>query len=482
VFIFYMITAVVLAALIFVFYLIWKEQDIEDGSLKDSGDPVTAAGLLDRLGLENHQTKKQSWFKRAGQGIGAFFQSLIPSKKPAVSLSPEHPREPQSTQSGSASLRLDNVITDNVDKNVELSVKIDELQAVITDLTEKIRKSEQFITEKNNTIDKITKELDYERKHRKEFNKVKDLLEKELKDVKDSAKQVQIELAASKTENQTHQNRIEQLREKIQQLETLCLQKDARISELSRTPAQQPFRAEPSESPTQNNGQTGESNESFEQQPSTTASESQPERPQINSKPAADSAQSPQEMMTDSQEQSSDNSPASLNLDPVSNLEKNYEQDAAPLEKAPLSEIPKNDKENSLTTTKIPEDNQDSAGVHQNPPTIHENTDTLGMDPKLYSSNDNESLNESPISEPAETQPEELSSLKQEEDNALQQHDESLIEETPEKRADSEKVHLSPDIFKDIEEQFRQIEKELQSTQEDETVNTTDEDEEESQK
>jgi len=416
--IFYIITAVVLAALICVFYLIWKEQDMEEDVAKQAEDPVTAAGLLDRLGLETESATKRSHpsIKKGGATIVSFLKSLIQSKKPDVSLPlnpPDQLHPPQ--QSGTASLRLDNnTMGDDVEKNVELAVKVDELQKAAADLTEKNQKSEQLIAEKNAALEKTIKELDQERKHRKEFNKIKDLLEKELKDVRENAKQIQIELTTSKTENQSHQSRITQLKEKIQQLETLCTQKDSQITKLSKKDpdpgvgaTNEPETTLPNSEMRLDDTQAGT--------PTDDRSKKNGEETPIENIPNDPEGSLPEEASAAAQPDNATTS--SLNLDPVSNLEENYEQDAAPLEKMSSQDNP-----NASET-----DQKSSA-------------DELA----------------------AEGDP------KQQDNISNEDHDGN----TPDEK--DQQAHLNPDIFKDIEQQFRQIEEELSSTQDNETINTTD--------
>lgn len=96
-----------------------------------------------------------------------------------------------------------------IDLQVETSVKIDELKA-------KYEKMEKMFEEKQQNLEKITLELENEKKHRKDFNKVKDLLEKELKESKDRYKEMQLDL------NQSIKER-ENLTEKISLLETKAI-------------------------------------------------------------------------------------------------------------------------------------------------------------------------------------------------------------------------------------------------------------------
>ena len=68
-----------------------------------------------------------------------------------------------------------------IEKEIELTSDLNELKEKYTNL-------EKLFDEKSQIAEKSKESLDYELKNRKEFNKVKDLLEKELKDIRDKSK------------------------------------------------------------------------------------------------------------------------------------------------------------------------------------------------------------------------------------------------------------------------------------------------------
>ena len=63
------------------------------------------------------------------------------------------------------------------------------------------------------------KKLKNELNNRKEFNKIKDILEKDLREAKDRARNVQLELNAAKTEAEESKKRIDQLEDKVTKME-----------------------------------------------------------------------------------------------------------------------------------------------------------------------------------------------------------------------------------------------------------------------
>lgn len=236
--IFYGITCIVLIALGYVFWLIWKEQPQDDDSLSSSNkeEEVSAADLLDRLGFKKNISQKVGGEKRS------LISKLIPSfKKSNPTTLTEQPLKQQLTDDrsqtasgGTAALRLDNEQTQKIDQEVALSIKTDELQKQFDVINEKNQKLESLVTEKNEALEKVQKELDYEQKHRKEFNTIKDVLEKELKETKDASKQIQRDFNSLKTESQTYTSRISQLEDKIKKLEKACIEKDDKIMLLNK--------------------------------------------------------------------------------------------------------------------------------------------------------------------------------------------------------------------------------------------------------
>ena len=113
----------------------------------------------------------------------------------------------------------------NIEKEIKLSSELSELKA-------KHDKLEALFNEKSTEYEKSKESLNNELENRKEFNKVKDLLEKELKDSKDKAHEIQEELNTAQTENENQKKRNAQLEEKTGKLEKELLQKEDKINDL----------------------------------------------------------------------------------------------------------------------------------------------------------------------------------------------------------------------------------------------------------
>ncbi|HSV43969.1 MAG TPA: hypothetical protein VLJ10_05380, partial [Candidatus Bathyarchaeia archaeon] len=229
--IFYLITGAVLVALLYVFWLIWQEQnqDASDGpsAKPDKDEHISAAGILDRIGIKPTPPKKKEGLKKFFPHLGLKEKSNPEQSEP----DPATAKLQDPPETGTASLRLDHKEQQSINTEVELSIKNDELQHALEDLQEKYQKVDQLLKEKNDTLEKSQKELEQERKNRKEFNKVKDLLEKELKEANDRTKKAQIDFSAFKAESQTYTNRINQLEEKIKTLEKSLNEKNALIKD-----------------------------------------------------------------------------------------------------------------------------------------------------------------------------------------------------------------------------------------------------------
>lgn len=106
------------------------------------------------------------------------------------------------------------------------------LTSQLNELKEKYELLDRLFKEKSSTLEKAEESLQNELKNRKEFNKVKDILEKELKDTKDKARNVQAEMSAFQTEAESYQKRINQLEEKVTKLEKIVITKEDEISDL----------------------------------------------------------------------------------------------------------------------------------------------------------------------------------------------------------------------------------------------------------
>lgn len=102
------------------------------------------------------------------------------------------------------------------------------------ELIAKSEKLELLLQEKTEELEKKEKALEVELKAKKDFHKVKDILEKEIKELKDKAHQSHLEISARQTEIENYKKRIAQLEEKIKAKEQEVKQKEDQINELNK--------------------------------------------------------------------------------------------------------------------------------------------------------------------------------------------------------------------------------------------------------
>lgn len=112
-----------------------------------------------------------------------------------------------------------------IEKEIEVSSQLDELK-------EKHERLDKLFKEKSDEFIKIQAALDAELRNRKEFNKVKDILEKEISDTKDKLRKAQVETSTAKTEADSYKKRINILEEKTTRLEKDIISKEHEIDNL----------------------------------------------------------------------------------------------------------------------------------------------------------------------------------------------------------------------------------------------------------
>ncbi len=115
------------------------------------------------------------------------------------------------------------------EKRVEAEIG---LTSQLNELKKKYELLDRLFKEKSSALERAEESLQNELKNRKEFNKVKDILEKELKDTKDKSRNVQAEMNASQTEAESYQKRTNLLEEKVTKLEKIVITKEDEIIDL----------------------------------------------------------------------------------------------------------------------------------------------------------------------------------------------------------------------------------------------------------
>lgn len=141
------------------------------------------------------------------------------------------------TPTGTASLTT-NSIEENPSSEppIEETVTVDEqeskLPSQLSELQEKYDRLDTLFKEKSNELQSTKESLNNEIKNRSEFNKVKDLLEKELKDSKDKARNIESDGQNIRDEINKHEQRAVELEEKVAQFEKNLVEKESEINDL----------------------------------------------------------------------------------------------------------------------------------------------------------------------------------------------------------------------------------------------------------
>lgn len=166
---------------------------LKQPSPKSKKDAVTPASVLKNVGLES------------GSG---------------------HEQASVSARDNFHGIELSNEEEKNLEEEISLSAELSELK-------EKYVILDKLFKEKQNEFELVQRELKNEIKGRKEFNKIKDLLEKELRDVKDGHNSLRNDIASAETKSMSFQRRIEQLEGRVTSKEKEIAGKEKEVEKKS---------------------------------------------------------------------------------------------------------------------------------------------------------------------------------------------------------------------------------------------------------
>lgn len=178
-------------------------------------DTSAKPGLLDRFKAKfNPFKKKKEDAVPISLGTSALRLDNDPPKKttPPKEITKEAPSVPSAEES-------------------DLLMESEDLKVQNKEIQKKHDKLDTLLSEKTAALEKSEKTLSHELKNSKEFNKVKDVLEKELKDTKDKNKNMQNEMSTVQAEVQTQLNRVNILEKKVTDLDKESLAKEDAIKE-----------------------------------------------------------------------------------------------------------------------------------------------------------------------------------------------------------------------------------------------------------
>lgn len=208
------------AGLAVALYLFFKEmgqgdsQNAEPISPPDAGSTTEPPSILHRLGIT----------ETAAKDMGLTIPTK--SKETPVPLSPLRLEKETIPPESKDTVDLNKMAVAEL-SHLELQAKYDKAEATI-------KEKETLLQRKDEELQKNEKALMQELKEKKEFNKTKDLLEKEIKELKDKNHKSLLELTASKAETESYRNRITQLEDKLNAREKDLKTKEKDIEELAK--------------------------------------------------------------------------------------------------------------------------------------------------------------------------------------------------------------------------------------------------------
>ncbi|VAX34846.1 hypothetical protein MNBD_UNCLBAC01-1088 [hydrothermal vent metagenome] len=199
-----------------VFFLLYKEKNTGKSSVEKIDSDQIDTDIFDVLESEEDLPIKKSWKEGFNDIFGKvpFLKKKAPlhdivAEKPLVNFEDALDKldQEESLETGTASLKvavknravqndiagLSSESEKNVGQDLEVSIQLNELK-------EKCGRLEGLLGEKTTELEKVQKDFENELKNRNDFNKIKDVLEKELKEVKDKAKDLKNECNVLATE------------------------------------------------------------------------------------------------------------------------------------------------------------------------------------------------------------------------------------------------------------------------------------------
>ncbi len=192
-----------------------KKKELPEPQItKTTESQLSPKELLSRLGIENPKLDQSKPSLTDHLNKPAFSSSLSGKQDADI-----------------ASLLKIAPTTKAIEKESELSLKYDELLTQHNEQKTQYAKLETLFKEKSAGLEKSEKSLTNELKNQKDFNKIKDILEKEIKDAKEKISSLQSDVLTAQTETQTQLKRVSQLEEKVKKLEIDVLTSEAAIND-----------------------------------------------------------------------------------------------------------------------------------------------------------------------------------------------------------------------------------------------------------
>lgn len=191
-----------------------EKKEKEQAARPMGTDAVTPAAILQNVGLSPVGDDQKS---------SRSFDEMVP-------LPPQDEEIPKNS-----------LMSAEEEKSLELEL---EIAAELSTLKEKYERLEKLFNEKEFELEAVENNLKNEVKNRKEFNKVKDALDKELKDIKDKGHELNNKTREAEARSENLTRRIEQLESKLSATEKGLLSKEDEVKKLLGDIAQQKSKVE----------------------------------------------------------------------------------------------------------------------------------------------------------------------------------------------------------------------------------------------
>lgn len=220
--IFFILTGASVAGIVIVFWLLKND---DKPSLRDLGAPMPAAKSPATPRVKKPSLLAGLFAKFRREKKEAIATVPLPGAADVVEKSFVVYRDQPHAEPAAPPAVLSADEEKKIEQEIDLTARIDEWQG-------KYERLDKLFNEKSAALEKSGESLRNELSNRKEFNKLKDMLEKELREAKDKARNVQVELNAARSEAEGGRKRIAQLEDKVTKMEKALLGKNDEIAAL----------------------------------------------------------------------------------------------------------------------------------------------------------------------------------------------------------------------------------------------------------
>ncbi len=222
--VFFILTGVSVVGILVVFWLLKNE---DKPLLRDLGAPMPAVNPPETSGVKKPSLLAGLFAKFRKEKKETMATVPLPGAADFVEKSSVVYRDQPQAEPAAPPVVLSADEEKKIEQEIDFAAQINEWQG-------KYERLDQLFNEKSAALEKSEESLRNELSNRKEFNKLKDMLEKELREAKDKARSIQVELNAARTEAEGNRKRIAQLEDKVATTEKVICGKDNEIAALNK--------------------------------------------------------------------------------------------------------------------------------------------------------------------------------------------------------------------------------------------------------